>query len=265
MVDAGAPQHRARVVDGDALFPVPGQGTDAEASLRRVAAEAGMGGIELGALRRPQGRAGEGQGKGPGAAPGGQNRLAVPDFHTYLAGSGSLDLHPDGGRVDGQRGDTQAVDRDMRLLPHPQPHRAVDAGAGIPPGVGLVGVAGDDRQLVFPLPQPGVQVHIEIGVAIGAEGGLLAVEPHLGIAVHALKFQGKALVPQGIGQGERLAVFVIPAGKPGHIAAAGGVGRARLGAHGVVGHRDGDGFPLPAHGAAGPAAVEIQLFHTSSR
>ena len=265
MVDAGAPQHRALAVDGDALFPVPGQGADAEAGLRPVAAEAGMGGIELRAVRPPQGRAGKGQVKGPGAGGGGDNRLAVPYFHCHLAGSGSLDLHPDGGRVDGHRGDPDAVDVDVLPLPHPQPHGAVDAGAGIPPGVGLVGVAGNHRQLVFPLPEPGVQVHVKVGVAIGAVSGLLAVEPHLGIAVHALKFQGEVLVPQRFGQGEHLAVFVVPAGEPGHIAAAGGVRGARLGAHGVVGHRDGDGLPLPAHGAAGPAAVEIQLFHTSSR
>ena len=147
----------------------------------------------------------------------------------------------------------------MLLFPRPEPHRAIDPRAGIPAGIGLVAVAGDDQKLVLSLQQQACQVHIEVGVAVGAGGDLLPVEPDLRVMIHALEFQQQRLVPQLRRQGEDLAVFVVAALEPADVALPQAGGDSCFRAHGVMRdlHRD----RIPAQWAACPAAVEIQSLH----
>ncbi len=144
----------------------------------------------------------------------------------------------------------------MPLPARPKLDRAVDAGAGVPAGVGLVGVAGDDLDGVLALAQIFVAVHIEIGVAIGAEGRLLPVDADLRLAVDALELQHRVAPRFRGGEGKAFGIQVIEALKPAHVQPAHGLGAAPLPQHGVV--RDGDGHALAGFVQMldGPAVVE---------
>ena len=149
----------------------------------------------------------------------------------------------------------------MLLSGGPEPDRAEDARAGIPAGIGLVGVAGDDQQLVLPFLQGAVQLRVEIGVAVGPGGDLLSVEPDLGVVIHALEFQDQLLPGQVLRQGKELAIFVVAALEPADVALAQAGADPGLGAHGVVRQGDGDGLAARLQRPTGPAAVEIISFH----
>ena len=115
-----------------------------------IIGKADAAGVQVGRFRCPKAGIIKGQGKYSLAAAllldGGQ----VVHHQTYRAGGGGLYAHLHDGGVKRQGADLHAVQRDMRAPRRPKLHRAVDARAGIPPAVGLVGVAGNDPQLVLP-------------------------------------------------------------------------------------------------------------------
>ena len=150
----------------------------------------------------------------------------------------------------------------MCALCRPKLHRAVDARAGIPSAVGLVGVAGNDPQLVLPCVQIRRTINIKVGVAVGAERCLLTVEPDLGIMVDALKLQNVGVRQLVFRHGQGAPVFVVISLVPAGVGAARAQGGAGLGQHGIMGqgHRfAGRGI---AQMAAGPAGEKWGSFHT---
>ena len=152
----------------------------------------------------------------------------------------------------------------MRAPCRPKLHRAVDARAGIPSAVGLVGVAGNDPQLVLPCVQIRRTINIKVGVAVGAERCLLTVEPDLGIMVDALKLQNVGVRQLIFRHGQGAPVFVVISLVPAGVGAARAQGGAGLGQHGIMGqgHRfAGCGI---AQMAARPAGEKGCCFHTRS-
>ena len=75
----------------------------------------------------------------------------------------------------------------LRFCTFSQADRTVDAGAGIPSGVGLIRIAGDDFHGIVPFGQERIAVHRKGGISIRAEGRLFSIEPDLRAAVHAVK------------------------------------------------------------------------------
>ena len=150
----------------------------------------------------------------------------------------------------------------MLPIRRPQDNRPVNARAGVPAGVGLVGVAGDDLQGIFlPRPQLPRQLHIEVGVAVGPESQLFPVEPHLGVVVHALKLQHSALIRQRSVRRKNLGVEIVPPLVPAGIDTPGGQLRPGLRQHGVVGEADGNArrpFPQVLYL---PVVIKLICFH----
>ena len=150
----------------------------------------------------------------------------------------------------------------MRAPCRPKLHRAVDARAGIPSAVGLVGVAGNDPQLVLACVQIRRTINIKVGVAVGAERCLLTVEPDLGIMVDALKLQNVGVCQLVFRHGQGAPVFVVISLVPAGVGAARAQGGAGFSQHGIMGqgHRfAGCGI---AQMAAGPAGEKWGWFHT---
>ena len=246
VVDAGTLQNDPAAVEQQTL-PAPGKAADAKAGAGHVGAKGGLQGVELRVLRGPKGRFRQAQphrhtGFGSGF---GQHSGAIQYLQLHGAGStgGSGDLHLR--RVNGHCAHPQTVQQQMPGRAGPQGNRAVYARAGIPAAVGLVGVAGDHLQHIFGIKgQFAGQVHRTIGVSVGVEGQLFAVEPDLGVVVHALKLQGKGLALQGRLRRKALFVQVVKALVPAGVGAAGGSFRARL-VHGcVMGQGDRHGRPF---------------------
>ena len=121
------------------------------------------------------------------------------------------------------------------LLPGaPELYRAVDARAGVPAAVGLVGIPGNDRDGILPRVEIGVAVHIEVGITVGAKAGLLPVDVDLRLPVHALEFQDIVLRGLLRREGEGLRIHIVAAFKPAHIQTALRLRRPLLPEHGVV-------------------------------
>ena len=180
----------------------------------------------------------------------------------YRAGGGGLYAHLHDGGVKRQGADFNAVQCDMRAPCRPKLHRAVDARAGIPPAVGLVGVAGNDPQLVLPCVQIRRAINIKVGVAVGAERCLLTVEPDLGIMVDALKLQNVGVCQLVFRHGQGAPVFVVISLVPAGVGAARAQGGAGFSQHSIMGqgHRfAGCGI---AQMAARPAGEKWGWFHT---
>ena len=212
---------------------------------------------------------------GHGLRAGDDGARGVNDVDGDRARCGGLDTRFDHGigfdgigrTVRGQRGRRHrphhdAVGEDMPGVARPQRDRPVDAGAGIPTGVGLVGVAGDDADLVrFAGGQRVGHVDAEIRVAVGAEGELHPVHPHLGVVVDA--FELKQQSPAGqLGAGRiGLDVFVVAAVEPAGVDAARGVLMARFADHGVMRQAYGRERFVRIQMAVGPSVVEINGLH----
>ena len=188
----------------------------------------------------------------------------VVHHQAHRAGGGDLYAHLHDGGVKRQGADFNAVQRDMRAPCRPKLHRAVDARAGIPPAVGLVGVAGNDPQLVLACVQIRRTINIKVGVAVGAERCLLAVEPDLGIMVDALKLQNVGVCQLVFRHGQGAPVFVVISLVPAGVGAARAQGGAGLGQHSIMGQ----GHRFAGCGivqmAAGPAGEKGCCFHTRS-
>ena len=133
-----------------------------------------------------------------------------------------------------------------------EPHGAVDAGAGIPPGVGHFAVVRHHGEGVLAAEGEALQGHGETGVAVGVEIQLAAVEGDGGVLIHALELHQNLLARPVGGGGEGLFIGVNAAGEIA--VAAGGIGGALLRDLGVVGQ--GDGCAVAA-----PAIVERNGFH----
>ena len=229
-----------------------------------IIGKADAAGVQVWRFRCPEAGVIKGQGKYGLAVAlllhGGQ----VVHRQAYRAGGGGLYAHLHDGGVKRPGADFNAVQRDIRALCRPKLHRAVDARAGIPPAVGLVGVAGNDTQLVLTCVQIRRTINIKVGVAVGAERSLLTVEPDLGIMVDTLKLQNVGVCQLVFRHGQGALVFVVISLVPAGIGAARAYSGAGFGQHGIMGqgHRfAGCGI---AQMAARPAGEKGCCFHTRS-
>ena len=200
-----------------------------------IIGKADAAGVQVGRFRCPKAGVIKGQGKYSLAVAlllhGGQ----VVHRQAYRAGGGGPYAHLHDGGVKRQGADFNAVQCDMRTPCRPKLHRAVDARAGIPPAVGLVGVAGNDPQLVLPCVQIRRTINIKVGVAVGAERCLLTVEPDLGIMVDALKLQNVGVRQLVFRHGQGAPVFVVISLVPAGIGAARAQGSAGFSQHSIMG------------------------------
>ena len=219
-------------------------------------------GVQVGRFRCPKAGVIKGQGKYGLAVALLLHGRQVVHRQAYRTGGGGLYAHLHNGGVKRQSADFNAVQRDMRAPCRPKLHRAVDARAGIPPAVGLVGVAGNDPQLVLSCVQIRRTINIKVGVAVGAERCLLTVEPDLGIMVDALKLQNVGICQLVFRHGQGAPVFVVISLVPAGIGATRAQGSAGFSQHSIMGqgHRfAGCGI---AQMAAGPVGEKWGSFHT---
>ena len=227
-----------------------------------IIGKADAAGVQVGRFRCPKAGVIKGQGKYGLAVAlllhGGQ----VVHHQAHRAGGGGFYAHLHDGGVKRQGADLHTIQRNMRALRRPKLHRAVDARAGIPPAVGLVGVAGNDPQLVLSCVQIRRTIHIKVGVTVGAERRLLTVEPDLGVMVDALKFQDVGVCQLVFRHGQGALILVVISLVPAGVGAARAYSGAGFGQHGIMGqgHRfAGCGI---AQMAAGPAGEKGCCFHT---
>ncbi len=155
----------------------------------------------------------------------------------------------------------------MRGIGHQQVHRAIDAGAGIPPAVFVR--AGFDRDAVrLAEAQERVEGHGERGVAVGLVRGELAVHEDDRVAVDALEFDDDGLLAPVDGHVERLGVLEHAARVVRRVHPLVAVGRPRQVALRVVGKGDRPCCALRAHrleraqfGPHGPVVGERNSDH----
>ena len=151
----------------------------------------------------------------------------------------------------------------MFLFCRPQLDRTIQSRAGIPPTVGLVGVAGDHPQFVIPCAQKWRTVYIKIGIPIGAERRLLAVQPDLRVVIDTLKFQNVGVRQLVCGHRQGALILIVITLIPAGVDAARAQGSAGLCQHGVMGQGHGPTGCGVAQVTAGPAGEKRCCFHRS--
>ena len=106
-----------------------------------------------------------------------------------------------------------------------------------------------------------IERDVEVCVAVGPEGGLLAVDTHFGLPVDALELQHQML--HGLLRAKRkaLGVEIIPPLKPAYIQAAQRLRRALFPEHRVVGQRYGDSISRVIQMLDKPTVVKVNGFH----
>ena len=127
-------------------------------------------------LHTPQPVIGDGDVHGALTADTGNSLLSIQNLHLDRAGDGGTHPYFHHGRVNGDGADSDTVQFNMCFGRSPQLHRAINTRPGIPPGIGLIGVPGDDLDGVFTGVEVCVQIHIEIGVAIRTKSCPLPVD-----------------------------------------------------------------------------------------
>ena len=121
--------------------------------------------------------------------------------------------------------------------------------------LGWSALRGDDPEGVLPARADlAGEGHAEAGVAVGVEGQLFPVQPHLGAAVNPFELQNHVPVRPLRRGVQDLLVDIVAALKPARVGPAGGLGRAGLSEHGVVGEGDGDSLVLLTQVGDGPAS-----------
>ena len=143
-------------------------------------------------------------------------------------------LHADVGRVLRcvQRGDECAVAIDVNGIGGRQVDVAIDAGAGIPAGVGeFVMIDADGQDVVAGGVQPGVEGVFERGKSVRPGSEFVAVEIDGGVVVDAVEAEGDGFAAVGVGNGK---VFSIPADAGGEEGGAAGPLLVELAFDGVV-------------------------------
>ena len=244
VVDAAAAQQRFLAVDEETLVR-PCDLANTEGDLHAVALARGdLGDVEIGRLVAPELRVRDCQFK---ARPFATNAVNV-GLHRNRA----FDLY--NCRGDAHGGDLHALGAQPALFADVQPHRAVDAGAGIPAGVGELGVVRHHGQRVLSAVVQPRQLHEEAGIAVGVEAELLAVEADGRVLVHALELHENVLAFPLSGSGEGLFIGIDAAGEIA-VPAVGHIFAAALGNLRVV--RQGHGLAV-----TGPVGVERDLFHS---
>ena len=151
----------------------------------------------------------------------------------------------------------------MRAPCLPKLHRAVDARTGIPSAIGLVGVAGNHPQFVIPCAQKWRTVYIKIGIPIGAERRLLAVQPDLSVVINTLKFQNVGVRQLVFGHRQGALILIVITLIPAGVDAASAQGRARLRQHSIMGQGHGPAGCGIAQVTASPAGEKGCCFHRS--
>ena len=199
----------------------------------------------------------------PGASGGlGQLSYAVPHGQPHRPRAVRGSLHLDLGGVQGQGSDFYPIELDIVPLRRPQLDRAVNARPGVPAGIGLVGIAGNDLQhRLLPGGQPSGEVYIKIGVPVGPEGQLFSVQPDLGVVIDPLKLQNSGFRRQGLVRSEPLSILVVIALIPAGVDPPGGQLGALLPQHGVVRDGTGEALALVVQVLPAPAGIEINGFH----
>ena len=241
MVDAAALHRAGLTVQQQTGLAAYLNRADANALLCRVGGAVGgdvhAQGVEGGRFRRPRRNAVGGKLHRSKALCRSQHLpLCVRQLIGYAvrrAGQCGADLYHSAAAV--QRGGNSAdtVRRDADGACHVQPHAAVDAAAHIPAGVGLGAVVGVDGDFIIARLQQIRHLHPEAGIGVVVLGNRLFVQPDLGNAGNALKFQPEALADDFRFHGKALAVVKTGAGHKALIQPGRGLGRACL-LHGVV-------------------------------
>ena len=238
VVDAAAAQQGFLSVDEKALVR-PGDFPDTKGDFDRIAlARRDFCGIEIGRLVAPELCVGDRQFKA--------RALAADTLDLRLDRDRAFDLHH--GRVNRHGGDLHALGAQPALFADVQPNRPIDARAGVPAGVGQLGVVRDHRQRVLRAVNETLQLHEEAGVAVGVEAKLFAVQADGRVFIHALELQEDVLVFPLCRSGEGLFIGIDAAGEIS-VASVGYVRAAAFGNLRVVGQRD-------AFAAQGPVFVE---------
>ena len=214
VVNAGAAQDDALAVDEQALSGLPFQGPDSESLFHHIFAECDAAGVKVGSLGAPEltvlyfeVELGNGAGAGLlalffigadealliGAALK-IRLLSLQDLDPHLARHGCIYGHADPAGLMIQCADPDAVYRNIGVSPFPEPYRPVDAGAGIPAAVGLVGIARLDQDLVLlTVFEKCGGVYIEVGIAVRSLPCFFAVDINFRVVIDALELEDLGL------------------------------------------------------------------------
>src|ERR1019366_6196250 len=117
-----------------------------------------------------------------------------------------LDLNDGGVFGDAGRCDEGAPIGHVQLVGGQQPGVPVDAGAGIPAAVGLVGVVHLDGDHVVAGVEQRREIVREGDVAVGALAQILAVDPHFAVLIDAVELDDDDAVLVGLRHAEALAI-----------------------------------------------------------
>ena len=151
----------------------------------------------------------------------------------------------------------------MFLPCRPQLNGTVQSRAGIPPAVGLIGVAGNHPQFIIPCVQKWRTVYIKIGIAVGTECRLLTVQPDLSVVINTLKFQNMGVRQLVFGHRQGSLILIVITLIPAGVDAARAQGRAWLRQHSIMGQGHGPAGCGIAQVTASPAGEKGCCFHRS--
>ena len=199
-----------------------------------------MAGVELGAGGGPRtgGREGECGHATPGRASG-QNRRAVKQLDCRLSAVARAHLNGNSRRVDAGGCHADAVWQHVACGQDPQPDGTVDARAGVPAAVGLIGVQRLNLQEV-PLSHADrigdVQREARVTVVMRAHD--LAVDANGCIVVDALELEEDAAALVQVVDLERALVEVVSCSDPPQVLPGGSPRLAGVPKHGIVGNVD---------------------------
>ena len=141
MVNARTPENRTLAVYANTVF-TPSQAADTKRNRFFISTKPYPERIQVRAVRTPQLHVGKNDVHTDFAVgllhPALDHRFSVQNIHKDLSGTGGLYGKLHGCGINGKCSNSNTVQQDMFLLCHPQVDRSVNAGAGIPTGIGLV-------------------------------------------------------------------------------------------------------------------------------
>ena len=249
MVDTAAPQQGFFAVDEQSLI-APANRADTKFLFHHIFPAGDLCGVEIGRFIAPQLciRYGDLANR---AAAGCDHLVAIQNFNAYLRGS--LGFHLDDSGVDGQGCDFHALIVNMFFFSDVQPHGAVDAGAGVPAGVGQLAVIRNNCQgILSAIVQPG-QLHRKGGIAVLMAANDLTVQGNGAVLIYALEFHKNFLTLPRSRSGKSFFVSIYATGEIA-VAAVRCVSTALFQNLRIVGQ----GYRLTV---TGPIQIKTDFFH----
>ena len=234
VMNAPATKQDTLTVDGQALFSVPFQLTDAKGNHPLVRIRSDQDRVEKGFFCTPQLGLRHLQNARLSA---GYSFLSLVNIHRYVAVLSRLYVHPHFCGMDLNR--FHMYLRNVILLPDEQMHRPIKPGAGIPAAIRLQRIVHLYPDVVFSRFRKIRNIYIKGGISIPMGTGELSVYIDLTVLIDALKVQRHGFSKHGSVQFKGLSICILAAGEIAGIDTVPASAVPLFQQHGIVGKVNG--------------------------